>query len=447
MAEIETSVLRIGSNDLVLQDSAVRGSLAAAYSASSTYAVGDMVLKDGQLYECNTAITTAEAWTAAHWTAVTVGSALSDLKEDLESLQTDLAQTTAEALSAYVTDTASGAIASFPDGADNVPVKDLVVSIEPVQGGSGDPSPDNVRPISGHTQAVVTRTGVNVWDEEWELGVWNGSGEKVPSNTAIRSKNYIPVMPNTEYYWKFAARYTSGLIIRELDKNKGFLTTTTKETSGTFTTSSGCYFIVLCSYGSDNITTYQNDISINYPSTDHDYHAYDGQTYTISLDGTVYGGTLDVTTGVLTVDRAMVDMGTLTWILNGGYFKSSSLDSIIKRPVSNTEVPQVICSIYYPVNWNTTADKSVSVLPTTGSAHNIFLWVKDSSYTDAESFTTAMNGVQLCYTLATPFEVQLTAEDDITTLKGQNNIWADCGDTTVEYRADTKLYINKMLNA
>lgn len=61
-------------------DAALRASMAAAYSSSATYAVGDYCLKDGQLYECNTAITTAEAWTAAHWTAVTVGGELSDLK-------------------------------------------------------------------------------------------------------------------------------------------------------------------------------------------------------------------------------------------------------------------------------------------------------------------------------------------------------------------------------
>ena len=52
------------------------------------------------------------------------------------------------------TKTASGAIASFNDGA-NAPVVDLTVSIEPVQSGSGDPSPDNVRPISGWTGANI----------------------------------------------------------------------------------------------------------------------------------------------------------------------------------------------------------------------------------------------------------------------------------------------------
>lgn len=86
MADIATNTLQIGGNNLILQDAAVRSSLANAYSASSTYAVGDMVLKDGQLYECNTAITTAEAWTAAHWTAVTVGGELATVKDGFDDI-------------------------------------------------------------------------------------------------------------------------------------------------------------------------------------------------------------------------------------------------------------------------------------------------------------------------------------------------------------------------
>ena len=43
---------------------------APAYSSSATYAVGDRVRYSYQTWECNTAITTAEAWTAAHWTAL-----------------------------------------------------------------------------------------------------------------------------------------------------------------------------------------------------------------------------------------------------------------------------------------------------------------------------------------------------------------------------------------
>lgn len=55
-------------------------SLASTYSASQTYAVGDYVWYSGQLYCCTTAITTAEAWTAAHWTAAKLADDVKDLK-------------------------------------------------------------------------------------------------------------------------------------------------------------------------------------------------------------------------------------------------------------------------------------------------------------------------------------------------------------------------------
>ncbi|MBR2716200.1 MAG: hypothetical protein IKD79_00500 [Oscillospiraceae bacterium] len=58
-------------------------------------------------------------------------------------------------LAPVIIDTASGAVASFSDGAEGLPVKDLLVNIEPVQEGSGDPAPDNVRPISGWTGANI----------------------------------------------------------------------------------------------------------------------------------------------------------------------------------------------------------------------------------------------------------------------------------------------------
>ncbi|MBO5970706.1 MAG: hypothetical protein J6S14_19710 [Clostridia bacterium] len=38
------------------------------YDSTKTYAVGDCVQYSGALYECKTAVSTAEAWTASHWT-------------------------------------------------------------------------------------------------------------------------------------------------------------------------------------------------------------------------------------------------------------------------------------------------------------------------------------------------------------------------------------------
>ena len=42
------------------------------YDSTKTYAVGDMVVKNHTIYECTTAITTAEAWNSSHWTIVPI---------------------------------------------------------------------------------------------------------------------------------------------------------------------------------------------------------------------------------------------------------------------------------------------------------------------------------------------------------------------------------------
>lgn len=58
---------------MIAATAAANGAIAATYSSSSTYAVGDYCIHDGGLYRCTTAITTGEAWTAAHWTAAKIG--------------------------------------------------------------------------------------------------------------------------------------------------------------------------------------------------------------------------------------------------------------------------------------------------------------------------------------------------------------------------------------
>lgn len=44
--------------------------LALDYDSTQTYALGKYCIHDGKLYRCTTAILSAEAWTAAHWTQV-----------------------------------------------------------------------------------------------------------------------------------------------------------------------------------------------------------------------------------------------------------------------------------------------------------------------------------------------------------------------------------------
>lgn len=85
--------------------------------------------------------------------------------------------------------TASGAVASFSDGADNYPIKGLTVAVKPVQSGSGDPSPSNVRPISGFSE-------VNVWDDPKYGGVvvWN---QIIAVNGSNKTQNGVTFTINT----------------------------------------------------------------------------------------------------------------------------------------------------------------------------------------------------------------------------------------------------------
>ena len=101
------------------------------------------------------------------------------------------------------TDTASGAVASFPDGADDAPVESLTVSIELEQEGSGDPSPDNVRPISGWTAAEVTVNDTTITHEFKDaqgntLTVYGGEYEVVGGT--LRVTHGVAVFDGSESY-------------------------------------------------------------------------------------------------------------------------------------------------------------------------------------------------------------------------------------------------------
>lgn len=57
---------------LTTQINNIHDDTADAYSASSTYAVGDLCIAFGRLYRCTTAIATPEAWNSSHWAATTI---------------------------------------------------------------------------------------------------------------------------------------------------------------------------------------------------------------------------------------------------------------------------------------------------------------------------------------------------------------------------------------
>ena len=75
--------------------------------------------------------------------------------------------------------------------------------------------------------------------------------------------------------------------------------------------------------------------------------------------------------------------------------------------------------------------------------------VKDDRFDgSASAFEASLNGVKLVYELATPSIYTVTSEQLFTTLYGQNNVWTDVGEVSIDYPSDTKLYIdNKIATA
>ena len=88
-------------------------------------------------------------------TAVTSGS---PYYEDNAKYYADKAETLAHASTIVKTVSNANPIA-IDDGSDDVPVKQLLVNIIPTQAGEGDPSPTNIRAISGHVSVEVTING------------------------------------------------------------------------------------------------------------------------------------------------------------------------------------------------------------------------------------------------------------------------------------------------
>jgi hypothetical protein len=60
--------------------------LAQAYDSTRTYTKDEHCIYSGKLYKCISTISTAEAWTAAHWEEATVGDELTEHKKDIDAI-------------------------------------------------------------------------------------------------------------------------------------------------------------------------------------------------------------------------------------------------------------------------------------------------------------------------------------------------------------------------
>lgn len=169
-----------------------------------------------------------------------------------------------------------------------------------------------------------------------------------------------------------------------------------------------------------------DSVQIELGSTATAYEPYNGQTYTIQFkDGdnplTVYGGTLDVVSGRLTVDRAYVkgvNVAKVGHTDSGVYYADTT--HIYADLVQNTTT---ISDRYVQIN--TSQRGKIGKFRIYNGEFTIY----DDRFTDTTTAQSLLNDVEFCYELATPQTIQLTPTA-VKSLLGQNNVWADTGDIT-----------------
>ena len=141
------------------------------------------------------------------------------------------------------------------------------------------------------------------------------------------------------------------------------------------------------------------------------------------LNRAIFGGTLDVVSGVLTVTHAAVDMGSLAWAyestVSNTHFRASmrTLGGKYQGDLISTMFVQNPQHKVWSVltNYEMCMDNSVATP---------ILCLKDDDYTDAAAFKTAVTGQTLVYELAEPQTIQLTPYE-VELLTGHNNVYSD----------------------
>lgn len=258
-----------------------------------------------------------------------------------------------------------------------------------------------------HTYPITfPALGKNLLNRATEIsGSYINDGGYVAYDDGWIASDYVPVQPNTQYTFTPNSTAGSGGKHAFYTENKAFISYISSGQQ-TFTTPSDC------SYVRFSYRIASTDVMLNKGSTAQTYEPY---------TNTVYGGSLDVTTGVLTVEWAMLDL----YEKRSSFNYNSTFNVFIIAPQSVGEAAAknnftCLCNSYkYGGAYNKLQDQQI------GYIFNNNIAIRDDSFEgNVSDFRDSLEGVVCVYELATEQTVQLTPQQ-ITALLGDNTIWSD----------------------
>lgn len=317
----------------------------------------------------------------------------------------------------------------------------VVASWEPAQAGSGEPSPDNIRPISGRESVSVERCGENLIKYP-SAGKRNGieitvDGSKLtvkgtcPSGTSIKSDAVY--CPDGEYTLSSdvlipAGAYISAYIkIEKLLLSKGHRNATGK-------LSGNVQMLLYLDAG-----TYDFAVQVSLvPGTTAPtvYTPYQGDTLKLALPSTIYGGSLDAVSGEGQKTFKYVALDS-----DPNFIYSESDNAFLWYNFARDWNRDRVCiSSHYNAfvgAWMNMPDKSFQI------ADNA-LGIHDERFSSVDGFkaylaaqAAAGTPVQVAYKLAEPVAIQVTGNGALLPIPGEpNTIMTDADSVTVTGRAD-----------
>lgn len=258
----------------------------------------------------------------------------------------------------------------------------------------------------------VISTGRNLWDEEWEIGAYDSefTGEKIENANNIRSKNFITVIPNKEYYFK--VEDNNFYCVCQYDINKNYIGSASAvggKESFIFETTGNTYYIT---FDVINKTTYKNSICINVSDTSFNgtYEPYKEEKITNIGELKQH----DYIDNLRSKKVYATELYTITNNISFGYNVDGNYKSFY---VQNTNT-----NFKYLSNTTTYIDKFINTSPyinyVYAQKNGVIIIQTNKDYATKAEFLADMVGVQIMSESATPIEEDIDLQDAINVYKG-----------------------------
>lgn len=460
------------------------------YPKAKKFDKNDILIKDGTAGTHK--ITVEDA--AAEFGAMLADETLSEagklapadaVGEELKKLSEEIESRAAIPSNVYV-----ATIAEFSDGADNRPLTALSVGIEAIQKGSGDPSPENIRAISGWTGTKIRRTGKNLWGgdavlEDISSADPNAKDHEKDSSVpprAIRFTRPIGVgsysvfgyYPDRDLYnFKFKEKtsYTfiitfekdsgigSNLVVRYTDDTTDAIPSVTaagvKETKILVTNANKTILDLRTVYNSGKTTLYADECGLfEGVVTEEEFEPYRGEEVAVDWEaaaGTVYGGTLNVLTGELSVTHRKFTITNIMGFLATGSIERAGVALIGGYGSIYANASRNCCNmlVVHKGSLARFPDGTYRLENSTNYMQAIVYFRLPGVEMTVEAYNAKLaelseagTPLEFIVEMATPTVYQLTPAQ-MTTLLGENRVWADSGDVELGYMINTKSYIDE----